>query len=223
MGKVFIAGTTSPGNLYMIDPSQPAGAVTTLTSSLPNNPDFIAFDGNKLWITSRLSGTVSIITLSTWAVTTVTTGFVNPFGIIYDGTNIWVTDAGDNTIKKLDSTGAILQTVSTGTFPFYPVFDGINIWVPNRNSDTVTVVRASTGTVLATLSGNGLNIPSTTTFDGQRILVTNWGGGSVSLWKAADLSVLGTVSTGGAPYGACSDGINFWIAGNSSPTGLLRY
>lgn len=36
MGKVFITG--SPGNLYQIDPTQPAGAVTTLTSSLGNNP-----------------------------------------------------------------------------------------------------------------------------------------------------------------------------------------
>ena len=50
-------------------------------------------------------------------------------------------------------------------------------------------------------------------FDGQRILVTNSSGNSVSLWKAADLTPLGSFSTGAStgPFGACSDGINFWI------------
>lgn len=51
----------------------------------------------------------------------------------------------------------------------------------------------------------------TAAFDGERILVTDQSG-AVSLWKAADLSPLGTFSTmGNAPYGACSDGLNFWI------------
>jgi hypothetical protein len=33
MGKGFIAGGTSPGKLYQIDPTQTPSAVTTLTSS----------------------------------------------------------------------------------------------------------------------------------------------------------------------------------------------
>jgi len=71
--------------------------------------------------------------------------------------------------------------------------------------------------VLATLTGNGLNFPHAAAFDGQRVLVTNGGGGSVSLWKAADLTTLGSFGTGAStfPYGACSDGINFWIVLNA--------
>ena len=55
--------------------------------------------------------------------------------------------------------------------------------------------------------------PHYTTADGQRILVTNSSGNSVSLWKAADLTPLGSFSTGAStgPFGATSDGINFWI------------
>jgi hypothetical protein len=34
MGKVFVTGYSSPGILYQIDPKQPAGAVTNLTSGL---------------------------------------------------------------------------------------------------------------------------------------------------------------------------------------------
>jgi DNA-binding beta-propeller fold protein YncE len=95
----------------------------------------------------------------------------------------------------------------------YPAFDGANIWVPNAVDGSVVVVRASSGAVLQTLTGNGLNGPEAAAFDGQRVLVTNFSGNSVSLWKAADLTPIGTFPTSaGGPWGACSDGINFWIA-----------
>jgi hypothetical protein len=218
-GLIFVTGITSPGNLYQIDPTQPVGAVTTLTSSLGADPQGISFDGARIW-TANAGGSVSIVTLNPLSVTTVTAGFTSPLGILYDGANMWVTDVSAGNLFKLDSNGAIIQTVTVGTGPVFPVFDGTNIWVPNSSSSTVTVVRASTGAVLATLTGNGLNTPQMAAFDGERILVTNIGD-SVSLWKAADLTPLGSVSTGAStgPVGACSDGLNFWIT--LSSTGKL--
>jgi hypothetical protein len=211
-GRIFVAGGSTPGKLYQIDPRQAAGAVTLLTD-VGDSPQGIAFDGARVWTADSGSpGSVSIVTLNPTGVTTVTTGFSHPLGMLYDGANIWVTDQ-DDMIKKLDSNGNILQSVPVGSNPHTPVFDGTNIWVPNSNSSTLTVVRAATGTVLATLSGNGLNGPETTAFDGERILVTNQSGNSVSLWKAADLTPLGSFPTGAStqPFGACSDGLNFWI------------
>ncbi len=38
MGRVFVTGGTNPGKLYMIDPSQPAGAVTVVASNLGAGP-----------------------------------------------------------------------------------------------------------------------------------------------------------------------------------------
>jgi hypothetical protein len=213
-GKVFVTGQSSPGKLYQIDPSQAAGAVTTVTSSLGNSTIGIAFDGQRIW-TANLGGSVSIVTLSPLNVTTVTTGFGGCTGIVYDGTNIWVTNNGDSSIKKLDSNGNIIMSVTVGSAPSHPAFDGTNIWVPNGNSNGISVVRATgglAGTVLATLTGNGLNTPTQIAFDGERMLVTNQSsGGSVSLWRASDLTPIGTLSTGGAAFGACSDGLNFWI------------
>jgi DNA-binding beta-propeller fold protein YncE len=141
-------------------------------------------------------GSVSIITVNPISVATVTTGLNLPVGILYDGANIWVTDIGDNTLKQFDSNGAVLQSVSVEISPQFPAFDGTNIWVPNLSSSTVSVVRASTGAVIATLSGNGLNQPVAAAFDGERILVTNICGNSVSLWKATDLTPIGTFLTG---------------------------
>jgi hypothetical protein len=219
MGRIFITGNTSPGRLYTIDPTQPAGIVTTLSSSLGNDPVGIAFDGSRIW-TANQSGSVSMITLNPVTVTTVSTGFVNPEGILFDGTNIWVTNSGASALLKLNVDGTIAQTINVGSGPRFPVFDGTNIWVPNLSSNSITVVRVKdaqgnplvTAFELATLNGNGLNNPVSAAFDGERILVTNFAS-SVSLWKAVDLTPLGTspVGSGISPVGACSDGLNFWI------------
>jgi hypothetical protein len=127
---------------------------------------------------------------------------------------MWVTDRQAGTLLKVDSSGAILQTVSVGGEPTSPVFDGTNIGVPNFSLNYVTVVQAATGGVVATLTGNGLGGSHGGAFDGQRILIVGYSNGNVSLWKAAALTPLGAYSTGAgsAPFGACSDGVNFWIA-----------
>lgn len=212
MGAIVVSGNTVPGRLYRIDPSAPAGDVTTVASTLGNSPTGIAFDGGRFW-TANIGGSVSIVTPQAtlpWTVTTVTTGFV-PLGALYDGSNVWVTDTS-NSLRKLDSNGAVLQTVTLSSAPFNPVFDGTNIWVPST-VDRLFVVRASTGTILATLTGNGLNVPTTAAFDGTRILVTNYVGNTVSFWKAADLTPLGTglAPPASHPYGAASDGVGFWV------------
>jgi len=232
MGHVFATGFTVPGNLYMIDPSQTAGAVTTVSSSLGPVPSGIAFDGNRIWTASSGSfpnhGGISIVTPGSsipWSVTNVTTGFSatnGPAGLVFDGVNMWVTDEDAEALLKLDTNGAVIQTVAVGTSPLYPAFDGRNIWVPNNLSNSLTVVRASDGAVLKTFSAangnaNGLNSPTQAAFDGQRIMVANAGGG-VSLFRATDLSVIGNRSTTGAsaPRGVCSDGLNFWVSFNGS-------
>jgi hypothetical protein len=221
MDKVFVTGATNPGSLYQLDPTQPAGMVTTLSSALGNGPQGITFDGQRIWTANNT--TVSIITLNPTLVTNVG-GFTDLTGIIYDGTNIWVTDNIAGTTdkrRKLNSSGGILLSVDVGNDPRFPIFDGTNIWVPNNDSDNISVVRASSAAVIATLNGNGLSDPRQIAFDGERILVTNFSGNSVSLWKAADFTPIGTFDTGSStqPFGACSDGLNFWITLNA--TGAL--
>jgi S-layer homology domain len=218
MGRVFVAGSIEPsGPLYMIDPSQPAGPVTTVAPDVGSGPTDLAFDGSRIWVADDTpTASVAIVTpgpVIPWTVTIVTNpAFAFPFGLVFDGTNMWMTDnRGDGVIYKLDPAGGVLQTVPVGSAPAFPVFDGTNIWVPNTGSESVTVIRASTGTVVATLTGNGLSVPYQAAFDGERILVTNIAG-SVSLFKAADFSQLGSYPTSWTPTYVCSDGLNFWIA-----------
>src|SRR6185295_2980025 len=96
----------------------------------------------------------------------------------------------------------------------FPMYDGSNLWIPDRNSNSVSIVRPSTGAVLATLTGNGLNTPNAAAFDGQRVLVTNLNANNVSLFKAADLSPIGFFDIGGTNNRVASDGIHFWVTLN---------
>ena len=216
-GRLLTAGSASPGKLMMVDPTQPSGAVTTVASTLLPFPVGIAFDGARVWVVNSAPPVgVSIVTPGAsipWTVTTVTTGDGVATGAIFDGANVWITDSQ---LRRLDASGAIVQTVAVSATSTHPLFDGANIWVPDFSGDSVSVVRASTGVILQTLTGNGLKTPVAAAFDGERVLVTNPSGDGVSLWKAADLSPLGFVSTGAGstPYGACSDGVQFWIALN---------
>jgi hypothetical protein len=209
-GRVYVAGSTSPGHLYVIDPSLAPGPVQPVSNILGDGSAALASDGSSIWTAN--SATVSMVNPIDGARVSFG-GYSAPTGVLYDGSNIWVSDAGtDNFLLKLDSNGSIIQAVNVGAHPSVAAFDGTNIWVPNTNDNSITVVRASTGAVLATLTGNGLSGPTSAVFDGERILVTN-SSDSVSLWTADALTSLGSFPTGNgsAPSAACSDGINFWI------------
>jgi hypothetical protein len=220
-GRVYVTGGLS--HLYAIDPESAPGPVVTLASNVGPSPSRIAFDGKKIWITKQ-NGFVIFNPLTAAVEPTPPSGLTNTSGILFDGTSMWIVDSTANTLNRMNENGTIAQTVPVGSGASSPVFDGINIWVPNFFGDSITVVRASTGQVLATLTGNGLNSPQEAAFDGERILVVNGDpADSVSLWKAADLSPISSLEIGQPGIGVCSDGLNFWIITNNAPGKLIRF
>jgi hypothetical protein len=215
MGRVFVTGGLgSSSKLYMIDPTQAPGPVTTVSDSLGDDAEEMTFDGQRIWTANDNS--VSIVTPGPslpWATTTIPMS-ANIGGIIFDGFNIWVTNFSDNTVVKLDSNGSVIQAVPvTGLPAGSPAFDGTNLWIPAISPSAVTVVRASNGTVLATLTGNGLSDPKAGAFDGERMLFVCPNTKKISIWKATSLTPMGSFSTESNvfPTGVCSDGLNFWI------------
>jgi YVTN family beta-propeller protein len=220
-GRVFV---TTDQTLAMLDPTPTS--YTDVANLGDDLLDSLAYDGGRIWVPGRFSIGVAIVTPGPtipWTVTTVTTGFSFPHDVLYDGANIWCVDASG--LLKLDANAAILQTVTMAE-AHQPVFDGTNIWVTNGGSNTVTVVRASTGAVLTTLTGNGLNAPQYAAFDGQRVLVTGFQMG-VSLWKAADLSPIGNFSVDGVspgkPFCVAGDGVGFWLGLTTPPANPSDY
>jgi hypothetical protein len=208
-GYIYISGDFK---LYRIDPRQPAGVVETVTSDLRKFPQGITTDGFYIWI--AFAQAIQRVNPATGDVTTFSSPNLGAGNLLYARNHIWLTDQASDKLFELNLDGTTEQTITVGNGPADLIFDGTNIWVPNLHDNSVSVVRASTGEVLATLTGNGLNVPGGAAFDGQRVLITNFIGDSVSLWKATDLTSLGSFSapSGSGPVGACSDGINFWIA-----------
>ena len=231
MGRIFVAGDLG-GGLYMIDPSSPPGDATLVATGLGVYAQSIAFDGNRIWTANCCAqsipppppGSISIVTPGTWAVQTITDGFSAPQGIVFDGTSMWVTDGPG--LLRLDPAGAVLQTVTVAGAGGRPVFDGANVWV--ATSTGVAVVRASTGDVVASLTGDEFLAPRSLAFDGSRILAVG-DTGAIALWDAQSLAPLGTFSTGyNLGVAACSDGVNFWLSVMNLGKGglhsaLLRY
>jgi hypothetical protein len=228
-GYVFVTslpGASTPGWVHRIDPQKlggTSGSVTIVTLNTGPNPTGITFDGQFLWTANNAGGLVggSITRIPLLgSETTFTAGFTAPADILWDGDNLWVADFAADRVRRVDpDTGAVLQSIVVGDAPRELLFDGTNLWVSNFFDDSITVIRAAgglRGTVLQTLTGNGIDAPAGLAFDGERVLVCNFSLGassSVSLFKAADLTPLGNLSTGSdsLPLAACSDGLNFWI------------
>jgi YVTN family beta-propeller protein len=205
----------------------------TFQLALPYHPYGIAYDGAYLWTANYTDGSITLVSLPAGVICCAAFpgitvgGFSSPIGFAYDGANMWLTDGAANKLYKLNSDGSIAQTVAVGSGPAFPAFDGANIWVPNENDNSITVVRAATGAVVATIpqdASNNLSNPIQAAFDGERILVTNYNSDSVTLYRAADLSFIANVATGSGshPFGVCSDGINFWVTLNGTAQ-LARY
>ena len=49
LGRVFVVGGETPGKLYRISPSQPAGAATEVANTLGGAPQTVAKDGYRIW------------------------------------------------------------------------------------------------------------------------------------------------------------------------------
>jgi S-layer homology domain len=220
MGRVFVAKLL-PAQLYAIDPAAPAGAAQLVAADIGTSvSSALAYDGSRIWATSCCAvtippsppppGSVSIITPGTWSAQTITAGFDEPSGLVFDGTNMWVVDGGASSLFRLDSEGAIVQTISITAPAGQPAFDGANLWVPTEVG--TLVVQASTGQVLTTLNeGSGGHAA----FDGSRVLVLAHG--QVTVWDAQSLALIDTAPTGFVyGFGATSDGINFWLSLDST-------
>lgn len=217
MGRIFVADFgVQAGGLFVIDPSQAPSSLSSVIDPVAGGISSLAFDGKRIWAAG--GGQVLIITPSASAPWPVTVTKTAAFDLVFDGTNMWAVDIGADpgSLVKLDENGNALQTVPVGGNPRFATFDGANIWVPNLGSASVTVVRASTGDVLATLpigTDPDHNLPFAAAFDGQRVLVTDlyW---KLWIFKAADLSPIGTADTaqGNSPYQVCSDGMHFFVS-----------
>ncbi len=153
----------------------------------------MAFDGTNVWVATggNFNGVFELQASTISLVNSIDLGGFggNEFGIAFDGTNIWVAaNYGAAVVKLLASSGAVVGSYATGTYPIGVAFDGTYIWVANSGNggsggNTVTKLLASSGALVGTYPVG--NFPWGLAFDGTNMWVAN----------AADATVTEIVAT----------------------------
>jgi hypothetical protein len=106
-GRIYVTDSgAGGGRIFVIDPTQPAGAMTLFASNLAFGVNEITTDGAFLWVAcggvpEQGPAGLCKVDIVSGAVTTFTSGFSSPSVILYDGASIWVSD-GANTWKRVN-------------------------------------------------------------------------------------------------------------------------
>lgn len=182
---------------------------------LINTPGVMAFDGERIWITSA-SNTVTRVRASDGAILTVGPATGGPNGLAFDGTYMWIAYSSVRRFEKRRASDGVLQ----GTFlapaadPGRMVFDGEHLWSIGVNLNNVLKLRASDGVEIGSYPVG--TTPADLIFDGANIWVSNSMSNNVTKLRASDGALLGTYSVGLFPRGIAFDGENIWVVNSNS-------
>jgi len=175
----------------------------------------ITFDGFNLWVSTQDSH-VRKVRATDGSVQGAYAMGAMAAAMAYDGANIWAAGhANDSLIQLQPNANNLLSslTLPAGSAPTGVAFDGVSMWVTHQGTNTVSKVRVSDHTVIAT-SGVGTN-PAGIAFDGANMWVVNSGANSVSK-VASNGQVVQTVSVGQHPMSIAFDGNNMWVTNQAS-------
>jgi len=179
-------------------------------------PYGVTFDGANIWVWNQLAQNVAKLRASDGTVLG-TFPVPAPGWMTFDGANIWVPSSNSpqgSVYKVRASDGKVIGTFTVGSDPIAAAFDGENVWVVNFGGNSVSKLRASDGTQLATIQLRpGSVMPFGLAFDGENIWVT--GQTHVVELRASDGMEIGAfriTTPKGATTGVAFDGANLWVA-----------
>ena len=127
------------------------------TISVGTNPSSISYDINtgRVFVLNQGSNTISVIDSFTNTITNTITGQTNMTRcFVNDNNNTLYVLRGPNDQVLTYNTISLSSgtTISVGDLPYTLTFDSTYVYVGNYNSDTITVINASTNTVVRTSS-----------------------------------------------------------------------
>ena len=177
--------------------------------TLPGGAAGAAFDGENLWVTNPLVGTVTKLRPSDGTILGTFNCDRGSVDVAFDGTNIWVANMFGNSVTKLRaSDGALLGNYVLFVDASRIAFDGTNIWVSNPGFDRITVLRPD-GTLRGTIPSN--TYPYGMAFDGTNIWTVNSRANTVTKRRASNTGNLGSFPVGTNPQDVAFDGKNIWV------------
>jgi hypothetical protein len=190
-----------------------------------NAPLAFCFDGTSIWVACAAANAVTRIQASDGKVLA---GHLSvgkfPYAITYDWVNklIWTVNNQAGTVSRLNQSdgSSAGPDIKVGTKPINLTFDGTNVWVVNSGEASITLIRASDGTIVGKpITGQS---PALLTFDGANV----WGAcfdGTVKKFDGAgnllDVYQIGCTS----PAAIIWDGTYIWVGdGDMSIVSVLQ-
>jgi hypothetical protein len=165
--------------------------VLTSTKDAFDGPSAVDADGTHVWVADEYGNSVTELDAGSGTLVRVIRAAADdisgPDGISSDRTHVWVSNFESNSVTELKAANGTLTRVVTGDGLSQPESldsDGTSVWVTTYN-DSVTVLKASTGALVAVLDddanpGYDFAVPVGVSSDGTDAWVTNYDGNSVT-------------------------------------------
>jgi DNA-binding beta-propeller fold protein YncE len=182
-------------------------------------PDALAYDGVNIWVTDKLSKTVTKLSPSdcTSPLGVFPTSSA-PSDIIYALDSIWVTTR-DNKVTRMSLAGTVLATFDAGppgSWPATLLYAGDALWVASWQTNKIRKLDPNTGAVLGDYSTG--RMPSDLAYDGDYIWIANFDDNTLSRLDAETGASPGTVAVGGKPVWLLYVGGHIWVANQAGDT-----
>ena len=192
-------------------------------------PNPIATGDRAVWVANNASEVIRIGGGGA-GVTPIDVGN-HPSGIAVGDGATWVADDWDNTVSRIDSTGAVSQPV----IPVGPGASGIAVgagavWVANTLADTLQRIDPSTNSVTTTIDVGSR--PRGVAFGDGSVWVANSGDGTVSRVDPQTNRAVATIPVGQSPQALVVSSGAVWVSvaaspamptsASSGPPGVLR-
>jgi YVTN family beta-propeller protein len=181
--------------------------VVVATVPVGADPTALAFDGSSIWTANRGDHTVSRIDVVADTVTATVDIENRPTAIVFDGQYVWV--SGSAGLYKINSAGAVVDTVPVGAGALALAFDGESIWVANFDALALTKLDPSSGAVEASVTtGRCAGLA----FDGTYLWASQLFDRAVVTIDVDLNRVVGRTGVGERPLGLAFDGTHIWVA-----------
>ena len=222
VGRGSIWVTTDKG-ITVIDPTfdDPTRTIKlrepkpNITSPFTTSPTGIAFNGRAVWVINGDWGgeLIHVDTATGRKLDQITAGN-NPAAITSGGGDLWVADAFDNTVSRIDPSGAVTPT-RVGTAPTSVAVGRDAVWVADSADDDVKRIDPTSLTPVASIPVG--HSPSAIAIDHDAVWVANRDDGTISRIDPHANKVVQTITVGGRPSGlAVARGL-LWVSVQAKP------
>ncbi|MFH1231523.1 MAG: Ig-like domain-containing protein [Planctomycetota bacterium] len=167
------------------------------------------------WVANYGSDTVTRITKSTLATTTIAVGGF-PAGVAVDETYVWVANiaTGANNVTRIRKSDLSTTTIVVGG-PYKIAVDGTYCWVSTGGAYIVTRITKATN---ATTRIEKRSYLTEVAVDGTYCWVTNYYSDNVTRIQKSNPAISTTIAVGSTPRGVAVDETYCWVVNEGSGT-----